>query len=290
MGATMPQTGVDESITYQDDRSYDKYHKSTEQIQEELRLKKMELEALLKEKEAPITIEKAEVIVKEKYDTEIKKIEAEVKSIIAQASVLIPIESININELTNITTTMRIKDFSAEEGYYEEQWTSKKVKEYLGTLAAKTYLPSDLTGGFNGGGDSQTQRIVFNKDGTVAYDVFNYYFAEPQSAKEVKPTRRTLSIAVSKEKLPIDCGLYISEDSRTSIIKGFELKLGKIKQAYEYNEKNEPTKYFDEYIAEFIYNGVGYRIIANSLTQQEFIDVVASIIEPIPNQIVPPKK
>ncbi|MFZ2539601.1 MAG: hypothetical protein WAX04_11955 [Oscillospiraceae bacterium] len=281
IGRTMPQTGVDEATVYQDDGLFDKYHKTTAQIQEELRLKKLELDALIKEQQAPITEEKAEIIIKEKYAADIKKIEAEVKSIIIQAGQLIPADKIDFNELMILPVAeSKLDILSAEDGYYEEQWTDKQILEYLSVSPIPSYIPPDLESGFTQI-DAPTQKVVFNKDGTVAYDSFAYYLCEPQLTKELNPARRTLSITVAKDKLPDDCAVYMKEDAKISILKGFELKLGSLKQAYKFDESNEPTAYSQKYIAEFIRFGVGYRIVADNLTQQEFTDVVTSIIIPM---------
>ncbi|MEG0691462.1 MAG: hypothetical protein RR444_00050 [Oscillospiraceae bacterium] len=276
-GVTMPQTGVDESVVYQDDGLIREYHKTTKKIEEELKQKQQKLDALVKKQQEPISDEKKQTEIKEKYEKEIIKIKAEVDTIISKAAAIVPPNSIVINEITEPLTQFKPRNFLEEEGYYEELWTDQQVVEYLGVSPIPTYLPEDLASNYVPS-DTPTQKVIFNQDATIAFDTFSYYFCEPQLTREFNPTRRTLSVSVAKDKMPQEDMLYKSDTTKSSFLNGWTVTLSRIKKPYEFNDKNEITASFDRFVAEFVYNGVGYRVISDNLTQQEFTDVVSSLI------------
>ena len=70
---------------------------------------------------------------------------------------------------------------------------------------------------------------------------------------------------ISKGRIPfLDYGMFSVED-KTSVINNWELKIGMTDEG--------------RYYTEFLYKDVGFIISAEGLTQDEFVSVVASILE-----------
>lgn len=202
-------------------------------------------------------------------------VDEDVKSFVAT----VPNDELHFNELEEYVALEKLKDFTFEEGYRKESWDNEEIFEYLGLSPISILIPPDLAADLPENTPAN-QVVIFNKDDKIAYDTFHYTYFEPQLTKEINPSRRVLKVSVSKDKYPCDCELYMKEDSLTSIVNGNEVKLGVSKQAFEFDENEKPTAYFSRYVGEFMLNDVGYRVIADNLTQKEFTDVVYSIVVP----------
>lgn len=242
------------------------------------------------ETQAPACEYESDSFTDETYLTQSKKIEDKLESMIQEVASLIPPDSIIVNELTSVSVKaprMKLPTYSEKDGYRTEQWSQKQVNEYLKTSPIPTYIPTDLGDGYLQV-ENRTQKVVFDKDNTMVNNMFQYDFLQPQVTKEFNPLRRALTVTVTKDKVPTDATAYrFKENPTPSLLKGREIKLGLLKQAYAFDEKNQPIKFYDMYIAEFVHLDVGYRVVASNLTQQEFTDVVASIIVPIQKKETP---
>ena len=76
---------------------------------------------------------------------------------------------------------------------------------------------------------------------------------------------RNINMEISKGRIPfLDYGMFSVED-KTSVINNWELKIGMTDEG--------------RYYTEFLYKDVGFIISAEGLTQDEFVSVVASILE-----------
>lgn len=75
---------------------------------------------------------------------------------------------------------------------------------------------------------------------------------------------RSLNVEVEKGNLPFSCIADFSKIEELSVINGIEVGLGKNENGY--------------YFAEMIYEGVGFRIIAQGLSEEEVVSVVKSLI------------
>ena len=93
---------------------------------------------------------------------------------------------------------------------------------------------------------------------------------------EYNPLRRKLLIEVSKDELPVADVLYSFDKVEVSKVKKNELTVGVYKAPY-YDGDSKPAGYINQYIAEFIIDNVGYRIISENLSQEEFIKVLISM-------------
>ena len=77
---------------------------------------------------------------------------------------------------------------------------------------------------------------------------------------------RGVSVTVRKDRLPYQCfALLKQEEMETSEIRGVEVFIGR-------------TDY-GTWLAEFLYKDVGFRIVAEGLTQEELVAVVESLLE-----------
>ena len=159
---------------------------------------------------------------------------------------------------------------------YREIWNESQVTEYLGTEFRPSYIPS----GIKGSTGTPSWEVVFNNDGTIAYDTFGITYSE-NFIDEYNPQKRTLNIEVSKEKLPIQCAMYLNDEEIASDINGIKLAVGYCRMDYgPYSEKDKtPAGYYDVYVAEFMYKNIGYYVQSENLTQEEFINVLLSIVK-----------
>lgn len=312
--ARIPQTGVDESITHDIDNSLlSAYYKKPEETKKELKAKQDELNALKEEKKqmAPsssvppvvseITSSDAVAVLPQSsassdtatapeehidkkiqdYEKEIKEIEKKLSSEIKMPAKAITQNKITLNEIAQPLTIVSLPDFASDETLQGEDWTQKKISEYLTVSPVPSYVPEDLTWGYPQS-DAQTTQKVYTKkaDSSIAFATFAYNFIEPQLTREYNPLRRTLEVKAAKSTLPVVECVYMTEESAVSMVADVSMKIGICKIPYQFNEKNEPIMTRDVYVAEFIHNEVGYQLVANNLTQKEFTDVLASVIVP----------
>lgn len=164
---------------------------------------------------------------------------------------------------------------------YEEQWSVERVIEYLGTDFRPQYVPDDLHE-YRDDGVEPFWTVVFNNDGTAVPFFFSFGATYSESFDEAyDPLRRSLHIQAAKGSLPLRCALYTTETDTPSNIRGNEVSVGYCKTDYGpyTGEEKTPAGYVDVYIAEFMYNDVGYYIESHNLTQEEFANVLWSIIK-----------
>ena len=157
---------------------------------------------------------------------------------------------------------------------HEEEWTPTQVVKYLGKDARPGYLPAIFSTTEQTAGKTN-QFVVMNNDGTVNYDNISYYYnGSPDDA-----TAPSLEVKVSKGKLPRDCVIYRASNQIPSNINGHTLSVGYEKIGVGlYDENSNPSQTYDQYSAEFLYDGIGYRVVSKGLQQEEFIKILLSII------------
>lgn len=153
---------------------------------------------------------------------------------------------------------------------YTKEYTLEEYIKYLGKDPRPTYMPKDLKALTN-----YSQLITFYNNGDILYDNFSFNYGESLDA----PSARSLTLTVSKDKLPIDCVLYIDGSEPVSNINGHEIRVGYQNMPTSFNENNEPTEFQTMYFSEFIYNGMGYRILSTNLSQEEFVNILLSIVK-----------
>lgn len=138
------------------------------------------------------------------------------------------------------------------------EMTYDEMLEYYGA-DIEPDVPEDLTlGGYENGG----VRGIFRRDGgtgEVFYDTSEVsYFNEDFT--------RDVHIEVAKGKLPFtDCGVIDNDGKEKSVLQDVEIMIVKTSTGCHY--------------AELMVRGVGFRINARGLSDEEFVSVVASIIE-----------
>lgn len=179
---------------------------------------------------------------------------------------------LHFNKLESVNKT----DFSTNPDKEAQTWTQEQVFEYLGKDPRPAQIPNDLV--FIGGENSQ-YTVFLEKNGEVAWDSFDFTYLAP-SDQDYDPLRRSLNVSVSKGKLPLTDTVIDFDKAQESTLNGISLHLGY--SAVEYGPYDEKTKEaagtFDEYVAEFMKDGIGYRIISQNLTQEEFIHALLSIV------------
>ncbi len=108
--------------------------------------------------------------------------------------------------------------------------------------------------------DDQQHGIFKREKGTgeIYHDVNEIYYKNDDYS-------RSVSVEVSKGKMPFSCVVISDKKAKPSIINGTEVKIASI---------SDKT-----YYVEFMYNNVGFRIVTGGLNQNEMVGIVESIIE-----------
>lgn len=76
---------------------------------------------------------------------------------------------------------------------------------------------------------------------------------------------RTVNIEIKKDSLPLCDYAFLEATEEKSIINNVEVAIGHSDNGY--------------YYAQFMYHNVGFQIIADGLTQDEFVAIIASLIK-----------
>lgn len=94
--------------------------------------------------------------------------------------------------------------------------------------------------------------------GEVYYEttIFNY------SSEDYK---RDVHLEISKGKIPFSCCLHSDGTEKKSVINNHEVFIGLSESGYYYTE--------------FMYQGVGFIIYADGVSQEEFVNIIASVIK-----------
>ena len=158
-------------------------------------------------------------------------------------------------------------------GGREEKWTKEQATAYLGRAFQPEYVPEDLQQ------KEESYYVIVNDMGEILQNLFSASYAAPRDG-DYAPLQRKLSIEVAKEEIPLQCGVYLYDSEEISQINGLPVGVGYCQLSYGpyTGEGKTPAGYYDVYVAEFIYEGIGYYIEGRNLTQTEFIQVLQSII------------
>lgn len=76
---------------------------------------------------------------------------------------------------------------------------------------------------------------------------------------------RTVNVEIDKNSLPLCDYLFFDETEEKSVINNIEVAIGQNSNGY--------------YYAQFMYQNVGFQIVAGGLTQDEFVAVISSLIQ-----------
>jgi len=168
-------------------------------------------------------------------------------------------QNLHFNSFASLSLPSAGKIYLDPEETYSQDLTFEELCEYYGRNPLPEFIPEDLA--FS---DPESDySIVYFNDGEIAFDVtpFSYYSADYS---------RSLHLEVSKGQLPaLDYG--IAGESVKSYVDGVEVILGNA--VYTYADNSTITVYS----AEFLYQGIGYFLCSDNLTEEEFLDVLHSI-------------
>ncbi|WMJ24117.1 hypothetical protein RBG61_05485 [Paludicola sp. MB14-C6] len=153
-------------------------------------------------------------------------------------------------------------------------WTQEQYFKYLGRDPRPTEIPLDLSL-TNLDHDSKLKLIV-HKDGTVANDNITFTYCAKDDKKAV--VHRQLQITTGKDKIPKSELLFYFDKENASEIKDIPINVGYQSKTL-LNEKKEPIKTYDVYFTQFLYKDIGYYMETQCLTQEEFINILLSIIK-----------
>ena len=161
--------------------------------------------------------------------------------------------------------------------HYSESWTQAQITDYLGTDFHPAAVPADL----REEPGNEKQKVTFKNDGSIAHAVFSAYYSEKIRDEEASEHWRTLVVEAAKGAVPTQCGIIVPDSEARSHINGVALTVGCRRMDYgPYSEKDStPAGYYDVYVATFVYQGVGYYVQSDNLTQAEFVAVLQSIIK-----------
>ena len=161
--------------------------------------------------------------------------------------------------------------------HYTESWTQAQIADYLGTSFHPAAVPADL----REEAGNQKQEVTFKNDGSIAHAVFSAYYRERVRDEENSAHWRTLVVEAAKGAVPTQCGIIVPDSEARSNINGVALTVGYRRMDYgPYSEKDStPAGYYDVFVASFVYQGVGYYVQSDNLTQAEFVAVLQSMIQ-----------
>ncbi len=158
----------------------------------------------------------------------------------------------------------------------EEKWDENQVLEYLGHAFLPTKIPQGLTPQQREG---HTQTVVYNAQGELVHDTFYYQWQDNENPEEYVPDRAQLRIEVAKNKIPSQCGLYQFQQENRSYVEDTPVFIGYLMNDFGPYDPvtHQPSGEYPLFVAQFVYNGVGYHIEGHNLTQRQFITTLLSV-------------
>ena len=136
------------------------------------------------------------------------------------------------------------------------EMTPDELNEYYGTNVFPT-VPSDFTlqEGFYG---------IYKREGgkgELYWDVNKIQYSPERE-------RRWIAVNVRKGAIPVDFMGVFNDPEGKSVINNVEVGIGRI-----------VDEYADIYYAEFMYKNVGFKICADSVTEEELVCIIASLLD-----------
>ena len=157
-----------------------------------------------------------------------------------------------INKIDGISSDRMKLDIDVDVDDYVSMDRSS-INEYYG-INIFPDVPEDLSEG------PDQQYGIYRKDGTGAayYDVNILNYSNSDFS-------RSVNIEMQKGGLPVSCYAFFGSIEEKSVINGTEVGIAISEGGY--------------YYAEFIFKNVGFRIVAEGLSQEELTEVISSIIK-----------
>ena len=179
-------------------------------------------------------------------------------------------------DLSDSDNRLKLKD-----GCYEKKLNQAESFNYLGKDVRPTFLPE----GIKYYGDEYTaflQTIFYNSDNSVYLDQFHFSYAYEFDVYD--PLMKKINISVSKvSSAQDDCISIWAENMEASKINNIDVMIGKREMPYGPFTPVEdgpgiPSGYYDLFVADFSYDGLNYQVISDNLTEEEFVKILASMI------------
>ena len=161
--------------------------------------------------------------------------------------------TIVINELEEIPADQEM--FFALFGKDFIEMTPEELNEYYGTNVFPT-VPSDFTKQDGAYG-------IYKREGGTG----ELYWDGNKIQYSPERARRWIAVNVLKGRIPVDLMGVFNDPEEKSVINSVEVGIGRI-----------VDEYADIYYAEFMYKNVGFKICADSVTEEEFIQIISSLI------------
>lgn len=140
----------------------------------------------------------------------------------------------------------------------QKEMTLEEINRYYGRDMSDCYIPENLKL------NNTKEKFCFYYDGdTVTSDRTTIWYS---AAGESTNSCPYLEIEFEKERIPPSDEIYSGKDLKESTING-----KKIKFTAEFPEG------ISRYTAEYLDNGIGYRISGNAISQEEFMKVIYSL-------------
>ena len=135
------------------------------------------------------------------------------------------------------------------------EMTPEELTEYYGTNVFPS-VPSDfvIQEGFYG---------IYKREGGTGelyWDVNKIQYSPERE-------RRWIAVNVRKGAIPVDFMGVFNDPEGRSVINNIEVGIGRI-----------VDEYADIYYAEFMYKNVGFKICADSVTEEELVSIIASLL------------
>ncbi len=158
-----------------------------------------------------------------------------------------------INELEDIPADQKMLFALHTKDHIE--MTPEELNEYYGTNVFPT-VPSDFTlqEGYYG---------IYKREGGTG----ELYWDVNKIQYSPERVRRWIAVSVQKGSVPVDLMGVFNDPEGKSVINNVEVGIGR-----------KVDEYADIYYAEFMYKNVGFKIVAESVTEEEFISIISSLI------------
>ena len=87
-----------------------------------------------------------------------------------------------------------------------------------------------------------------------------------------------MRVEAAKGKLPTQCAIYHTDDKQISTIKGVPVEVTYTEMEHgPYTKDHQPAGTHPVYRASLVYDGIGYIVHGENITQEEFINVLCSL-------------
>lgn len=163
----------------------------------------------------------------------------------------------------NVIVINELEDIPADSNYLfalhtkdRIEMTPDELNEYYGTNVFPT-VPSDFTlqEGFYG---------IYKHEGGTG----ELYWDGNKIQYSPERARRWIAVNVQKGTIPVDFMGVFNDPEGKSVINNVEVGIGR-----------KVDEYADIYYAEFMYKNVGFKICADSVTEEEFVTIIASLLK-----------